>query len=326
MDNKTYIAHAKQDSEGQWLAPHLLEDHLKKVAGICGNTASSFESEGWGFAAGQWHDLGKYRAPFQKYIRDASGFERENAHVEQEKNPGRVTHSTAGAVHAIKQWPGVPGYVLAYLISGHHAGLPDWFGARGSLQYRLSEAEQEYFESLQAPIPEQLLTAQQPGVPSAALSKDSIALWMRVLFSCLVDADFLDTESYMSPEKLSNRGCYPSLNELHQVFFEKMQKLQDEADATDLNTTRKAIFNACQQMAVQPSGIFSLTVPTGGGKTLASLGFALEHAKRHNKSRIIYAIPFTSIIEQNADVFRAFLGDEVVLEHHSSLDVEPGSE
>lgn len=327
MTISKHIAHVKLDDEtGDWLLPHDLMEHLESVAQQAGLNAALFGSFEWCYAAGLWHDMGKYRAPFQYYLRDASGFERENAHVEREKSPGRVTHSTAGARHAIQQWPGIPGYVLAYLISGHHAGLPDWFGAHGSLQYRLSEAEQEYLESLQAPVPEVLLTAKKPNIPVAARSTESIALWIRVLFSCLVDADFLDTESYMSPEKLSKRGSYPSLNELHRMFFEKMRQLQNEADATDLNTTRKAIFNACQQMANQPSAIFSLTVPTGGGKTLASLGFALEHAKCHNKSRIIYAIPFTSIIEQNTDVFRGFLGEESVLEHHSSLDVDPSME
>lgn len=320
----TYIAHARLLPDGDWDEPHLLEDHLSKVAALALSFSQAFESGEWGRASGLWHDLGKYRSSFQAYIRDRSGFDKENAHIEQA--PGRVTHSTAGAVHAIKQWPGVPGYVLAYLISGHHAGLPDWSGAQGSLQYRLSEADLEYTESLQALIPEQLLTAKQPSVPAVASNTESIALWMRMLFSCLVDADFLDTESYMSPEKPEKRGAYPSLNELHQVFFEKMQQLQDKADATNLNTTRRAIFEACQKMAGKPPGIFSLTVPTGGGKTLASLGFALEHAKCHNKSRVIYAIPFTSIIEQNADVFRHFLGGEVVLEHHSSLDVDPSLE
>lgn len=326
MDDNTYIAHARQNPDGGWFAPHLLEEHLKKVARLSGDFAEGFGSKDWAFAAGQWHDLGKYRSGFQAYIRNASGFERENAHVEQEHHSGRVTHSTAGAVHAIKQWPSVPGYVLAYLISGHHAGLPDWFGGRGSLAHRLAEADQEYQEALQAPVPSQLLTAEQPAIPAAARNPETIALWMRMLFSCLVDADFLDTESYMSPEKLGRRGQYPDLGQLHQIFFEKMRQLQDQADETDLNKTRQVIFQTCQQMAAQPSGIFSLTVPTGGGKTLASLGFALEHARRHNKHRIIYAIPFTSIIEQNAEVFRAFLGDDVVLEHHSNLDAAPESE
>ena len=326
MKQNDYIAHARQDADGNWLAPHALEDHLQKVARICGAFAESFDSLGWASAAGLWHDLGKYRKPFQEYIRQASGFERENAHVEQDKSPLRVTHSTAGAKHAIEQWPSVPGYILAYLISGHHAGLPDWSGGRGALQFRLAEAEQEYHESLAAPPPTHLLSAQQPPVPRMAQNRDSIALWMRVLFSCLVDADFLDTESYMSPEKSGNRGVYPSLDKLYHTFFDEIARLQAKSDKTGLNEIRKTIFQSCQEMADKPAGIFSLTVPTGGGKTLASLGFGLEHARARGKQRIIYAIPFTSIIEQNASVFRLFLGDDAVVEHHSSLDADPNSE
>lgn len=321
---RSYVAHVKLDDDsGNWLEPHRLEEHLQKVAGLSGESAGKFESAGWGTAAGLWHDLGKYRGAFQKYIRDASGYERENAHVE---GPQRVTHSTAGAVHAINQWPPVPGHIIAYLIAGHHAGLPDWSGGRGSLQFRLQESGAEYSEAMEAQIPEELLTSHLPDIPVVARSTDSISLWMRLLFSCLVDADFLDTESYMAPERVKQRGQLPKLSELHPVFFERMGHLQKKAAETPLNHTRKAIFDACQMAAAEPPGIFSLTVPTGGGKTLASLGFALEHARQHIKSRIIYAIPFTSIIEQNAAVFREFLGEEAVLEHHSSLDVDPGSE
>lgn len=324
MTSQSSVAHVKLDeNSGNWLEPHRLEEHLQKVAGLSGESAEKFESAGWGTAAGLWHDLGKYRSAFQKYIRDASGYERENAHVE---GPQRVTHSTAGAVHAINQWPPVPGHVIAYLIAGHHAGLPDWSGGRGSLQFRLQESGAEYSEAMEAQIPEELLTSHLPDIPVAARSIDSISLWMRLLFSCLVDADFLDTESYMAPERVSQRGRLPKLSELYPVFFERMSHLQKRAAETPLNHTRKAIFDACQIAAANPPGIFSLTVPTGGGKTLASLGFALEHARQHNKSRIIYAIPFTSIIEQNAAVFREFLGEEAVLEHHSNLDADPGSE
>ena len=324
MYNHDYVAHVKQDDfSGEWLEPHSLEEHLNKVARLSAAKSEEFQSSGWGMAAGLWHDLGKYRGAFQKYIRDASGYERENAHIE---SPQRVTHSTAGAVHAINQWPSVPGYIIAYLIAGHHAGLPDWSGNRGSLQFRLQEAGAEYSEAMAAPIPEYVLRANQPDVPASARSTDSISLWMRLLFSCLVDADFLDTESYMAPERVNQRGRLPQLSELHPVFFERMNQLQKAADDTPLNNTRKVIFDACQKNAAETPGIFSLTVPTGGGKTLASLGFALEHARLHDKSRIIYAIPFTSIIEQNAGVFRQFLGEEAVLEHHSSLDVDPGSE
>lgn len=319
-----YVAHVKLDGQNEeWLDPHGLDDHLQKVAELSAAKAAGFQSAGWGLASGLWHDLGKYREAFQKYIRDASGYERENAHVE---GPQRVTHSTAGAVHAIKQWPAVPGHIIAYLIAGHHAGLPDWSGNRGSLQFRLQEAEPEYSEAMSAQIPEYLLSADLPEAPGSARNPDSIALWMRLLFSCLVDADFLDTESYMNPGRVGLRGQLPSLSELHPLFFKKMKMLQKNADNTPLNTTRKSIFDTCQSSTAETPGIFSLTVPTGGGKTLASLGFALEHARLHGKSRIIYAIPFTSIIEQNAGVFRQFLGEEAVLEHHSSLDVDPVAE
>jgi len=324
MNNLGYVAHVKQDdSSGDWHEPHRLEEHLRKVAKLSASKAGTFQSSGWGMAAGLWHDLGKYRGAFQKYIRDASGYERENAHVE---SPQRVTHSTAGAVHAINQWPSVPGYVTAYLIAGHHAGLPDWSGGRGSLQFRLREAGPEYSEAMDAAIPKDLLASHQPDIPEPARNTDSIGLWMRLLFSCLVDADFLDTESYMAPERVNQRGRLPRLPDLHSVFFERMNELQKAADDTPLNRTRKTIFDACQRSAADSPGIFSLTVPTGGGKTLASLGFALEHARKHGKSRVIYAIPFTSIIEQNAGVFREFLGEEAVLEHHSSLDVDPSLE
>jgi CRISPR-associated endonuclease/helicase Cas3 len=324
MNNLGYVAHVKQDDyAGDWHEPHRLEEHLRKVAKLSASKAGTFQSSGWGMAAGLWHDLGKYRGAFQKYIRDASGYERENAHVE---SPQRVTHSTAGAVHAINQWPSVPGYVTAYLIAGHHAGLPDWSGGRGSLQFRLRESGPEYSEAMEAAIPKDLLTAHQPDIPEPARNTDSIGLWMRLLFSCLVDADFLDTESYMAPERVNQRGRLPRLPDLHSVFFERMNELQKAAEDTPLNRTRKSIFDACQRSAAESPGIFSLTVPTGGGKTLASLGFALEHARKHGKSRVIYAIPFTSIIEQNAGVFRQVLGEEAVLEHHSSLDVDPSLE
>ena len=182
MNNHGYVAHVKQgDSSGDWLEPHRLEEHLRKVAKLSASKAGALQSSGWGMAAGLWHDLGKYRSAFQKYIRDASGYERENAHVE---SPQRVTHSTAGAVHAINQWPSVPGYIIAYLIAGHHAGLPDWSGGRGSIQFRLKEAGPEYSEAMEAKIPGDLLTTQQPDIPEPARNTDSISLWMRLLFSC----------------------------------------------------------------------------------------------------------------------------------------------
>ena len=151
-------------------------------------------------------------------------------------------------------------------------------------------------------------------------------LWVRMLFSCLVDADFLDTERFMSPENFALRENSLSLKELKARFDSFMDKMSKNAPSTEINKIRAEILSNCRQGAMKEPGLFSLTVPTGGGKTLASMGFALDHAIKYGKSRIIVAIPYTSIIEQTADVYKNVFknGDEdlsnVVLEHHSNLD------
>lgn len=320
-----FIAHARQKRGGEWDEPHLLEEHLHEVAKLAAEFSSTFGSSDWGFLAGIWHDLGKYQSAFQDYIRNKSGFERENAHVEQ----GRVTHSTAGAIHAVETLSPVLGHVIAYLIAGHHAGLADWDGAQSSLKFRLKEGCAEYKASLLQNISSDILSGRKVELPPCAKSKENIALWMRMLFSCLVDADFLDTELYMDADKSKVRVSSRCLSDLKNSFEIKLNQLKENARKTivsesnsRLQDIRAEIHASCVKAAATNPGIFSLTVPTGGGKTLSSMAFALEHAKKFNKKRIIYAIPFTSIIEQNAKVFRDFLGDESVLEHHSNLDVD----
>ncbi|WP_317930740.1 CRISPR-associated helicase Cas3' [Halioxenophilus sp. WMMB6] len=313
----TYVAHVKQTATGDWANPHELSDHLLSTAALAHDMALDIGSQ-WAELAGRWHDLGKYRKKFQDYIRLQSGYEKENAHIE---NGTRAPHSTAGAIHAINTLPTGLGHILAYLIAGHHAGLPDFFNGKGSLQYRLVEGQSEYQQALEANIPETILTGDIGLPPDCARHPEHIATWMRMLFSCLVDADFLDTERYMQPEKTSERAQSLSLETLSQRFEEKMTSLRSASEASDLNKIRNEIYRSCLDAARWQPGLFSLTVPTGGGKTLSSLAFALEHAKLFNKRRIIYAIPFTSIIEQNSEVFRCFLGDDAVLEHHSNLEV-----
>lgn len=317
-----YIAHVKQNKDGAWAKPHYLEEHLLDTAALAAEFAHEL-GEDWGWLAGLWHDLGKYRKRFQNYIREQSGYERENAHIE---NNHRSPHSTAGAIHAVKQLPPIPGHILAYLISGHHAGLPDFFNGKGSLQHRLIVGEEEYLESLQEDIPQKLLNETCGMPPDFARHPENMALWMRMLFSCLVDADFLDTESYMQPAQHAERKQPVGLTGLSNRFENKMSLLRGNSAKSELNQIRESIYQSCLEAAEWKPGIFSLTVPTGGGKTLSSLAFALRHAQHFKKRRIVYAIPFTSIIEQNADVFRHFLGDDAVLEHHSSLDVSPGQE
>ena len=321
---KQYIAHARQSDDEGWEAPHFLEDHLLSVSELAAKKAQGFHSEDWAALAGLWHDLGKYREPFQKYIRDQTGFERENAHVEQ--GSGRVTHSTAGAIHALDRLGPIYGHILAYIIAGHHAGLPDWLGGRGALSFRLGESEVEYQESLSELIPENILEGVVPNIPEVARDTNAISLWIRLLFSCLVDADFLDTELYMSAEKAERRTGDLGLEKLIKVYFQHLEHFREAAEPNPLNKIRSAILDDCFTAAESEPGIFSLTVPTGGGKTLSSLAFAMRHAERFGKRRIIYAIPFTTIIEQNAKVFRDILGEDAVLEHHSNLDVAPSGE
>lgn len=322
--DKKFIAHAKQDGSGTWLEAHLLDDHLRSVAKIAGELASKFGSQGWGHMSGQWHDLGKYQDSFQDYIRDKTGYEKENAHIEQGDN--RVTHSTAGAIHAIETFGPIMGHIIAYLISGHHAGLPDWDGGRGSLKFRLEQGKDEYQSSLCNQIPSDILAGEQPTLPVQTKSLHTIALWIRMLFSCLVDADFLDTEAYMSPEKSVNRPRSKPLQTLQSALLSAFEAMARETTKSELNSTRTKIRQMCIDAAQQQPGMFSLTVPTGGGKTLSSLAFALQHAVIFNKRRIIYAIPFTSIIEQTAKVFSDILGPHFVLEHHSNLDIDERKE
>lgn len=317
-----YVAHVKRNEQGDWAQPHILETHLRKTA----EHASGFAGEiGADIAhlAGLWHDLGKYRKKFQEYIRIQSGYQAEDAHIENGK---RAPHSTAGAIHAVKQLPSGIGHIIAYLIAGHHAGLPDFFGGKGSLEFRTTDGLEEYNQALSEDIPENILYASCGLPPDFARDPRTIAIWMRMLFSCLVDADFIDTERYMQPERTEVRSPNMSLMELEKCFNESLSNMRAQAEISELNLIRDGIYRSCLKAAGLKPGLFSLTVPTGGGKTLSSLAFALQHAKKYNKHRIIYAIPYTSIIEQNADVFRRFLGDEAVLEHHSSLDVSPTKE
>lgn len=320
---ESYVAHVKKIGEPDtWDTPHELSQHLIDTATLAKQFGQDIGDD-WAEKAGLWHDLGKYRNRFQEYIRWRSGYEKENAHIENGK---RAPHSTAGAIHAIKTLPLGVGHILAYLIAGHHAGLPDWEGGKGALKFRLENGIAEYKESLAENIPANILKIDRLCPPGFVRSPEDLALWMRLLFSCLVDADFLDTESYMQPHKKIDRKQKISLVDLQYKFNEEMQSLRAEANSSSLNDIRNKVLDDCLAAAAWSPGIFSLTVPTGGGKTLSSLGFALKHALLHQKKRIIYAIPFTSIIEQNAKVFRDFLGPDAVLEHHSNLDVKPENE
>ncbi|MFO1350396.1 MAG: CRISPR-associated endonuclease Cas3'' [Gammaproteobacteria bacterium] len=313
-EKAVFLAHLRPAKEGDW-EEHKLDEHLREVGKLAADFAESFGSGDWAYLAGLWHDLGKYRPAFQRYIRGASGY---YAHIETAS--GKVDHSTAGALYAISQLDGIRARILAYLIAGHHAGLADWESAEAvgtrPLSQRLN-APELLTEVLSQPIPDDIRLAKPP-ISKPAKGVDP-ALWIRLLFSCLVDADFLDTETFMDADRAAKRQGYSTLSELQERFRRHMEGLAAGAIDTPVNRIRAAILARCQQQATQPPGLFSLTVPTGGGKTLSSMAFALSHALAHSKRHIIYVVPYTSIIEQTAEVFQAIFGD-AVLEHHSNLD------
>lgn len=203
---------------------------------------------------------------------------------------------------------------------GHHGGLPDG-GNRGdsdaSLCARLVRPVNDYsnYQS-EIDVPQ---TAIPPDIKPIGNAGFTLASLVKMLHSCLVDADFQDTEQFMSDVKI-NRGDYSSLGELNVVFSHYMNGFT-KADKP-INVKRSEILNSCLEKSTGKSGMFTLTVPTGAGKTLSSMAFALNHAVFHHMERVIFAIPYTSIIEQNARVFKDILGEEVVLEHHSNFDFD----
>ena len=239
---------------------------------------------------------------------------------------GRIDHSAAGAMLAAGKNEGI-GRILGYLIAGHHTGLPDWYKENGTKGDPLSErlGKPEHLQNaLKGSPPDSILNIELPSswpCQSKSGSSELVHLWIRMLYSCLVDADFLDTEKFMNPEQADLRPSRADLALLKERFDRYMAAKESGALDTPVNRARKEILRECRQkgLSLEP-GLFSLTVPTGGGKTLASMAFALEHALKQGKKRIIVAIPYTSIIEQTAAVYREVFGDDAVLEHHSNLD------
>lgn len=296
--------------------------HLNKVAWWTGQFAAEMFPPGseqaqaarqWGWLAGLWHDLGKFAPEWQEYLKSKS-----DPHLAEINET--IDHSTAGAQHAVAK--GTPlAHFLAYAISGHHSGLLDAISAHGSLEKRLKKEIRRFDEA-----PAEVLDHSIPPLPK---SLSNPALFTRMLFSCLVDADFLATEAFMSPGQSKLR---PGRDTQASSRMQSMREMLEQTVAgfgepdTSVNFARARVFRDCQEAATKGPGLFSLTVPTGGGKTLSSLAFALRHAIRHGQTRVIYVIPFTSIIEQNASVFEEVFAPltereagPIILQHHSNL-------
>jgi CRISPR-associated endonuclease/helicase Cas3 len=298
---------------------HLLVEHLTEVGRLASTFAGVFGASAWGELAGRWHDLGKYSNDFQNLIRTENGVE---AHVEHGEG-GPRDHSTAGALHALSlSQQALP---LAFVIAGHHAGLAD---CSDLLNRRLKDPKRTVlYDSVKRIAPEAvrkgLLPPQVTFHGPPADQWRSLELWTRLLFSALCDADFLDTERFYKPDQADLRGSAHSLSDLRAALDAHLARKEARAPTTEVNRVRAEVRAACLAAAEAPPGVFSLTVPTGGGKTLAGLSFALHHAVRRGLDRVIVALPYTSIIEQTVGAYREALGQsDAVLEHHSSLDPE----
>ena len=325
-----YYAHSSQDELGN-LLPYehwqTLQSHSVNVGEMAAEFAQVFGAQEIACQMGKLHDLGKYSEAFNCRLHGGSS----------------VDHATAGAKIAVECWGNVIGKLMAFCIAGHHAGLANGSGEgdnRRTLKQRLALQFGADIPALDNLWQQEIKLPQNLSAPPLKADAHhpffSYAFFTRMLYSCLVDADYLDTEAfYLNLEnKTVERGGYPKLNALQHNFNQFINAFrrriaqapaQTEAEKRNasLNRLRSEILDHAIEQAAQPQGLFTLTVPTGGGKTFTSMAFALEHAKQHGMRRVIYVIPFTSIIEQNAAEFRkAFgeLGEQAVLEHHSTFD------
>lgn len=317
---RTILAHTNGNLGGDG---EPLATHHRSVSVAARRFAEAFGSGDVAEAAGAWHDLGKYHPEFQKYIRG--------------ERAGSFEHSGAGAALAVPDlWGATPaGIALAFAIAGHHAGLAnlrdDQAGADQPLplSLRLENARRVLPEVLAAaegefapsPVPEPPAFL-HAGAPMQDDLRRRLEFWTRMLFSALVDADRICTEAFCNPAEAAVRaGPRATVTELRALLEAHYRDvLGARADGTPVGRARAEVAAACIRAAGMPQGLFSLTVPTGGGKTLAAMRFALAHAERHGLARVIVVIPFTSIIEQNAHAYRLIFGEGNVVEHHSNLD------
>jgi CRISPR-associated endonuclease/helicase Cas3 len=283
----------------------LLEHHLECVADLAREFAAAFDSPAWGYRAGLWHDLGKYRAEFQRRI-----------HGSGEHAP----HAIVGAVQAYERTP-----PIAFAIAGHHTGLANHTARLDTTQTPLRESVMTngmLLDAVALVAPARLLDQESlPLPPWLAISdaherKLRTELWTRFLFSALVDADRLATERFYLGGKRATLD-YDTISALRERLDRALSKFSIR---TPVDSVRAAVLDDCRTAAEEPPGLFSLTVPTGGGKTLSSMAFALRHAERYGLRRVIVVVPYTSIIEQNAAVYSEHLGARNVIEHHSAID------
>lgn len=317
-----FYAHTPVD-DGPW---HDLVEHLERTAERARENGDKFGAGELVYLAGLWHDIGKFNPKFQRYLRDCEAAKRAGKDAPAKGIP----HAPYGARFAREAFP-----PLIQVIYGHHAGLNETEYVKARLEEpwlweaydEVLDLTRKHLEGFGAP---ENLAALLSDPPRDELQRE---FFLRMVFSALVDADFLDTETHFEKENAARRQISTALAEMWEVLrrdqAERFARPETLSSETAVDRVRAEVYEACVDAAAVPQGVFCLSVPTGGGKTRSGLAFALKHAKEHGLDRVIVAAPYTSIIDQTADVYRGIfegLGDEVVLEHHSAARQEQPEE
>ncbi|MFA6723150.1 MAG: CRISPR-associated helicase Cas3' [Lentisphaeria bacterium] len=288
-----------------------LAEHLNRVADLAKFFGQKFDSAEFCYIAGLLHDLGKAKAQWQLYLNGQAA---------------KTSHAPESAVFCLSKLKDELGRLLAYAIKSHHAGLPDWAADLDQLgDQEESELERVYADIISLPQEEELkerllheiIKIFTPGKNNA----ESIAFWVRMLASALIDADRLDAEAHergLQPQALLRN---PPWEKLERDFDDYMLRKQSEAAPTAVNRIRREILQEVLTKADGKPGVYTLNVPTGGGKTLTSMAFAMRHRRANQLNRIIMAIPYNAIIEQTAASYKKIFGEKWVLEHHSAFEL-----
>lgn len=308
--NELY-AHTPAPGSDKW---HLLIDHLRDVAELAREFADEFGAGELAYWLGLWHDIGKCNPAFQQYLLDC--------YTNPDHKGRGPDHKAAGAQLTMKHLG-----PLAMLVQGHHGGLKD----RTDFKTWLAERKKDRATGDALERARRLLSALEPtdalALPARVISDPlSAEFFLRMLFSTLVDADFLDTERHRAAEKASRRTHDISLASLWERFEHSQRQLTDKRNDI-VGQARHTMYQACLEAAERAPGLFRLAMPTGGGKTRSAMAFALRHALHNEQRRVIVAVPYISITEQTAATYREIFsgGDDdhpVVLEHHSGADAQ----
>ena len=301
INSNIIISHIKPSPEGWSIQSNV--EHQQGVAMLAEKFAGNFGMGEWGEVLGLLHDIGKEKHAFQQHIMKESKYQ-PNISVD-----GDYNHAYVGGLVSNRLFPQASS-ILSNIIMGHHRGLYD---------------DGDWRELLKQDIPAEVIVpsiSEQLTIPHKPFTKEDMHHLVRMLYSCLVDADYLDTEAFMTPELSRLRGSNSTMKELCMKIEAHINKLNDNAQDTEVNSVRRYVQQCCRDRSDGDVDYYSLTVPTGGGKTLSSLLWALRHAVKNGLQRVIIAIPYTSIIVQTSATLKAIFGEENVLEHHSNVEYD----